>query len=148
MPIPIELDRKGESTLQEQIYQSIRDSILRNMFRTGFQLPSSRELATALQVSRNTVMLAYEWLTSEGYIETRKGAGTFVCRVISDTVDDGSNLHVQTEPAPPAGKLQRPDVVFPYETPILISRNLRRPPSTFGTGARILASFQSRSGAG
>lgn len=56
--------------------------------------------ATALQVSRNTVMLAYEWLTS-GVYRNEEGAGTFVCRVISDTVDDGSNLHVQTEPAPP-----------------------------------------------
>lgn len=86
MPLPIRLFRDKEITLQEQIYRFIRDKILDSSYPAGFSLPSTRDLAISLRVSRNTIMLAYEWLTSEGYIESRQGAGTFVCQVINDTV--------------------------------------------------------------
>jgi GntR family transcriptional regulator/MocR family aminotransferase len=41
-------------------------------------LPSSRDLAAELGVSRNTIVDAYDQLLSEGYVESRRGAGTFV----------------------------------------------------------------------
>ena len=44
----------------------------------GSALPSSRDLARSLQVSRNTVVGVYERLRAEGFVETRVGAGTFV----------------------------------------------------------------------
>ncbi len=42
------------------------------------RLPSSRELASQLEISRNVVLEAYDLLLSEGYLEARQGAGTFV----------------------------------------------------------------------
>jgi GntR family transcriptional regulator/MocR family aminotransferase len=52
----------------------------------GLQLPSSRDLARELKMSRNTVTYAYEQLVAEGYLETRQGAGTFVADTVPDQV--------------------------------------------------------------
>ena len=61
--------------MYEQIYQYIKDEIRKGNIRPEKQLPSSRELAKSLKVSRSTTQLAYEQLVSEGYLEAvpRKG---------------------------------------------------------------------------
>ncbi|MBO9695119.1 MAG: PLP-dependent aminotransferase family protein [Sphingopyxis sp.] len=87
MSLPIPLERGRTQSLQEQIYRFIRDQILHGKYPAGTQLPSTRELADGLRVSRNTAVLAYQWLVSEGYIETRPGAGTFTRSVVSDTIE-------------------------------------------------------------
>jgi GntR family transcriptional regulator/MocR family aminotransferase len=130
MHLPIPLVRGDDLTLQEQIYRFIRDRILSSHYRAELQLPSSRDLADALHVSRNTVVLAYQWLTSEGYIETRRGAGTFVCKVVTDTV---VSAVAEADPAL-ANDTERPRVVIHFETPILISRSTRRPQFDFWYG--------------
>ena len=70
--------------INRQIYQAIRKAILSQTLPVGLQLPSSRDLARDIAVSRNTVTYAYEQLLAEGYLETRTGAGTFV----ADTTPD------------------------------------------------------------
>ncbi len=67
-----------ELKLQEQIYQRIRSAILSGSLKPGTRLPSSRALADQIGVARNTVILAYDLLQSEGYVSTRRGAGCFV----------------------------------------------------------------------
>jgi GntR family transcriptional regulator / MocR family aminotransferase len=47
-------------------------------------VPSTRELASALSVSRGTVTEAWDQLIAEGYLETAQGSGTFVCRELPD----------------------------------------------------------------
>lgn len=47
-------------------------------------LPPTRQLAEQLQISRNTISLAYDRLAAEGYIESRGRAGTFVSRALPD----------------------------------------------------------------
>jgi GntR family transcriptional regulator/MocR family aminotransferase len=76
------VERGGGIPVNRQIYQTIREAILNQSLAVGAQLPSSRDLASALRMSRNTVTFAYEQLVAEGYLETRLGAGTFV----TDTV--------------------------------------------------------------
>ena len=49
-------------------------------------LTSTRGLAHELGVSRITVTLAYEQLSSEGYMEARRGSGMYVCSTIPDEV--------------------------------------------------------------
>ncbi|MDE2456674.1 MAG: winged helix-turn-helix transcriptional regulator, partial [Burkholderiales bacterium] len=44
----------------------------------GSRLPSTRELALQLGLSRNTVLAAYELLRAERLIEARTGRGSFV----------------------------------------------------------------------
>ncbi|HEY4023227.1 MAG TPA: PLP-dependent aminotransferase family protein [Pseudonocardiaceae bacterium] len=76
MDFQITVGERGDRAAR--IYQQIRDAILDGRLRAAEQLPPSRELAARLSVSRNTVALAYERLTAEGFLSSRVGAGTFV----------------------------------------------------------------------
>ncbi|MEO8017454.1 MAG: PLP-dependent aminotransferase family protein [Pseudomonadota bacterium] len=82
MPSAIPLSRTG-GPLSRQIYQWFRDSILRGTLRGRERLPSTRELAERLQVSRTAVVLAYEHLLAEGFVAGRAGSGTFVAEGLS-----------------------------------------------------------------
>src|SRR6185369_8496515 len=64
--------------LARSIYRQLRAAIVSGRLARGDRLPPTRELARRLDVSRNTVSLAYEWLVAEGLLSGRKGAGTFV----------------------------------------------------------------------
>ena len=77
-----DLDREGP--LYSQIYRSIRSAVLRKTLLPKYRLPSTRDLAIELGVSRNTIMQAYDQLLAEGYLEARLGAGTFVAPKIPD----------------------------------------------------------------
>lgn len=65
-------------SLQRQIHEQIRDAILTGGLPGGTRLPSSRALAARLGVARITVVQTYDQLAAEGYLDTRRGAGTFV----------------------------------------------------------------------
>lgn len=64
--------------LRAALYEQLRQAILDGRIRSGQALPASRELARQLAVSRSTVEVVYERLAGEGYVVTRRGAGTFV----------------------------------------------------------------------
>lgn len=68
----------GRSDLRGEIYRQLRRAIIEGRLESGALLPPSRELARQLGVSRTTVTVAYDRLTSEGYVSARTGAGTFV----------------------------------------------------------------------
>ncbi|MGA2814399.1 MAG: PLP-dependent aminotransferase family protein [Candidatus Acidiferrum sp.] len=68
--------------MYRQLYEWFRRSILAGELRPGQRLPSTRNLAAELQVSRIPVSNAYEQLQAEGYLETFLGAGTCVARSI------------------------------------------------------------------
>jgi GntR family transcriptional regulator/MocR family aminotransferase len=74
----ISIDRRTSTPLHKQIYDAYRASILRGNLRAGQQIPSSRELASEIKVSRSPVLRAYAHLIAEGYFESRTGAGTFI----------------------------------------------------------------------
>ncbi|RZQ59514.1 PLP-dependent aminotransferase family protein [Amycolatopsis suaedae] len=76
MPFHISLD--GHTDLAARIYRQLRDGILDGRLRPGERLPPTRELARELAVSRNTVAVAYERLTAEGFLTGHVGRGTFV----------------------------------------------------------------------
>jgi GntR family transcriptional regulator / MocR family aminotransferase len=80
----IRLDPRARGTLQQQIYDGIRRAILEGIAAPGAKLRSSRELATDLNVSRTTTLLAYDQLIAEGYLSARRGSGTFVSHELPD----------------------------------------------------------------
>jgi GntR family transcriptional regulator/MocR family aminotransferase len=71
----------GRRDLTRQLYRQVRDAILDGRLRAGDDLPSSRELARRLAISRSTVVVVYERLRAEGFVESRGGARTFVSDV-------------------------------------------------------------------
>jgi GntR family transcriptional regulator/MocR family aminotransferase len=60
------------------LYDALRRAILSGQLPAGERLPSTRELALDLKLSRNTVVTAFDQLIAEGYIVTLTGSGTFV----------------------------------------------------------------------
>jgi GntR family transcriptional regulator / MocR family aminotransferase len=104
----------GHGPLQQQLYRSVRTLILAGRLSPGSRLPSTRTLASELNVSRNTVLLAFDQLMSEGYLITRHGSGTFVARELPDlspctirrplpiTDGDGKHQRSATDERPPA----------------------------------------------
>ncbi|MCE4226945.1 PLP-dependent aminotransferase family protein [Methylobacterium sp. C25] len=86
MELTLSLDISSAKSLQGQIFDQIREIILDGQLGAGMALPSSRLLAERLQISRNTVMLAYERLTAEGYVKSRGTAGLFVEPISPDSL--------------------------------------------------------------
>ncbi|MGA2549540.1 MAG: PLP-dependent aminotransferase family protein [Burkholderiaceae bacterium] len=74
----IELAKPYELPLNRRIYELVRSAITGGMLSPGTRLPSSRDLARDLNVSRNTVVSAIDQLLAEGYVEARVGSGTYV----------------------------------------------------------------------
>ncbi|NLI60904.1 MAG: PLP-dependent aminotransferase family protein [Clostridiales bacterium] len=74
----------NDRPLYLQIRDYIRQMILRGLLSQGQKLPSTRELSDTLEVSRNTIILAYEYLEDEGFVKTIRGKGTFVSAVSID----------------------------------------------------------------
>lgn len=67
-----------------QLYTHLRESILAGRLKRGTKLPSSRALAGELNLSRNTVLNAYQQLEAEGYLESVEASGTFVASELPD----------------------------------------------------------------
>ena len=78
MLIPLKLVR--DQQLQQQLFDQLRELIVSDRLRPGSRMPSSRMMAEQFSISRMTVLLTYERLIAEGYLETRPAAGTFVAR--------------------------------------------------------------------
>jgi len=72
--LPINLIRESEISIKRQIYMAFRDQILSGKLLAGDPLPSTRELAVQIHVSRNTVCEAYDMLIAEGFISSHQGA--------------------------------------------------------------------------
>jgi GntR family transcriptional regulator / MocR family aminotransferase len=131
--VNIERGQSG-STLQRQLYAQIRDSILSATFRPGMSLPSSRKLADDLGVSRNTVMLAYEWLINEGYIDTQPGVGTFVTKALPENCIAVA-AEADGKTSAPASSVRRPRIIFRGERHRIVEKGPGRPSIDFWYGS-------------
>lgn len=72
------IDPDSQLSLQAQLRTRIIETINAGLITPGQKLPSSRQLAVALSVSRNTVTLAYQQLAAEGHLVTRERSGFYV----------------------------------------------------------------------
>jgi GntR family transcriptional regulator / MocR family aminotransferase len=75
---PLFPDRSAGEPLAAQLVRRLREAIESGSFAPGTKMLGSRLLAKRLGLGRNTVALAFEQLTAEGYLEARSGSGTFV----------------------------------------------------------------------
>lgn len=104
----IYIDKTSLIPLNRQIYNCIVDSILSKHYKPFEKLPATRKLALELSVSRNTVVLAYQKLLSDGYISSLVGSGY----TISDTAP--LDWKVEKEKNSPS-TLQKKTNDFTYE---------------------------------
>ena len=77
----VRLDRSAGVPLRAQLEAALRDAIRAGRLRAGERLPSSRELAHALGVSRGMVQDCYGQLLAEGYLTSRTGSATRVADI-------------------------------------------------------------------
>jgi GntR family transcriptional regulator / MocR family aminotransferase len=104
--IAVLLDARSSVPLYKQLYERLRSGILSGQLERGMRLPSTRVLASALGISRTTVVLAYEQLLLEGYLQSRVGQGTVVTRDLPVPL----SLDQPELPAPPSDAT-RPSVL-------------------------------------
>ncbi|AZR73401.1 hypothetical protein BBF96_08405 [Anoxybacter fermentans] len=83
------IDRKSGVPIYIQLKEQIKSMIDRGILVPGDKLPTERELAEKLQISRNRVSVAYKELEDENIIVSRQGRGTFVAGEIAGVKEPG-----------------------------------------------------------
>lgn len=81
----IELDRTARTPLYLQLSNEIIKRITAGIIPVGLKLPGGRKMGELLGVSRRTVILAYEELEAQGWIEIKPSRGTFISSKIPVT---------------------------------------------------------------
>jgi GntR family transcriptional regulator/MocR family aminotransferase len=98
---------------QRRLYEAAKAAIHRQQLGAGSKLPSSRDLARDLGISRNTVIAAFEQLAAEGYVSSTPGSGTYVADLQAHSAGmrgTGTTAHggrPTLRPAAPATALSR-----------------------------------------
>ena len=102
----VRLDRSSGRPLRAQLEAAVRDAIRSGRLRGGERLPSSRELARELGVSRGIVQECFGQLLAEGYLTSRTGSATRVAD-IGAWSPEATPRAVAAQPAgtPPSGGL-------------------------------------------
>jgi len=77
----VRLDRSASQPLRVQLEAALREAIRDGRLRGGERLPSSRELAREVGVSRGMVQESYGQLLAEGYLTSRTGSATRVADI-------------------------------------------------------------------
>lgn len=97
MELKVFIDSESDLPTYRQIYEQLRKAILAGYLLPGDRVPSIRELARSLRISRTTVTQSYELLHSEGYLQSLIGSGTFVSQQLPEDL-------LKTTPTEPAIK--------------------------------------------
>ncbi|USG67860.1 PLP-dependent aminotransferase family protein [Brevibacillus ruminantium] len=117
---------KDNSPKYEQIYEKFKSFIEHGDILANEKLPSIRQLADSLHVSRNTTLMAYEQLVAEGYIRGEGRKGYFVNELeplLSQEVLESKNKK-QTESKKPPVVNFRADAVDQTHFPLKIWRRI------------------------
>lgn len=114
----IDLSRgaSGDETLTRQLYDQLRAAILAGALPAGHRLPSSRDLAQQLKVSRNTVSGVIDQLAMEGYLAVAQGRRPAVAAQLETRLIAGQRVQRRNATAPRlsrwAERLRRADWPF------------------------------------
>ena len=114
----VRLDRSASQPLRAQLEASLREAIRGGRLRAGERLPSSRELARALGVSRGMVQECYGQLLAEGYLTSRTGSATRVAGLSGRQAGDqpaASPVMVSSSPRPPGRQPPEPPLIADFQ---------------------------------
>jgi GntR family transcriptional regulator/MocR family aminotransferase len=99
LPIEITLDCASKVPLSRQLTDLLRRAIIESEIPCDTLLPSVRELALKLNVSRSTVMRCFDELAGQGYIVTTVGSGTRVCPRLPGDLEEQFDIPRVSAPA-------------------------------------------------
>ncbi|SIS55141.1 PLP-dependent aminotransferase family protein [Neptunomonas antarctica] len=135
------IDRSRKTPIFEQLCEMIRKLAHTGVLKKGTALPATRVLAEELDVSRSTVVSAYEQLVAEGYLQGRRGSGYTVCAIGAVELPH-TNITDDTSKAEKVASLRpltpgQPDMrLFPYRHwAKTVARVCRTNPEAMMTGA-------------
>lgn len=111
----LEIKLNKNSPVYIQVKNHIKEMILKGMLQKGQKLPSTRELAGMLKVSRNTVITAYDYLADEGFIYIIKGQGAFICD-LNINKQEKWNIHWVNEVNEYAASAEKLDIIKQEKT--------------------------------
>jgi GntR family transcriptional regulator / MocR family aminotransferase len=111
-PVSVILDRASGVPLTRQLAAGVRDLVVAGTLPVGGRLPSTRALAAGLQVSRSVTEQAYDQLAAEGWLESRRGSGTYVAAGAAPR-----RRHRPAASRPPESGLLRLDTGTPWIDP-------------------------------
>ena len=98
------LDRREAGTLQAQIKEMLVSAMLSGQLAADTSIPSTRAMARRLNVSRNTVMLAYQALAADGYLVARERSGFYVAPGVREGIAAGATGSEAPSAREPAGR--------------------------------------------
>ena len=113
--LALTVDRGADQSLGHQVQEGLRRAIRSGMLRSGERLPSTRQLADQLGVSRGLVVSSYEQLLAEGYVVSTVGSGTRVADATTGSAHPTSSEAAEVDPAPSS----MPIIDFGYGVPDL-----------------------------
>jgi GntR family transcriptional regulator/MocR family aminotransferase len=94
LPLSLAASRSGVP-LYRWLYDELRGAILEGRLRPGSRLPATRDFASTYNLSRATIVTAFEQLKSEGYVEGRTGSGTYVSKILPEQLLQAGRAHDQ-----------------------------------------------------
>ena len=72
--------------MAQAVVEQVEDMILRGTLTDGERLPAERDLASQLEVSRQTLREALKTLEEQGLVESRQGEGTFIAKIVGSAI--------------------------------------------------------------
>jgi GntR family transcriptional regulator / MocR family aminotransferase len=114
--LALALNRSADVSLGHQVQEALRRAIRSGTLRSGERLPSTRQLADQLGVSRGLVVSAYEQLLAEGYVVSTVGSGT---RVANGLTESGGCTPPAAAEEKPGRQVPLPKIDFGYGVPDL-----------------------------
>lgn len=145
------LDRTSKRPIFEQLCDAIRKRAQTGSLSEGTRLPATRVLAAEMEVSRSTIVTAYDQLVAEGYLQSRPGSGYTVCALgeveletTSPRTDDSGWADAPPLPRPFAAS--QPDMrLFPHrQWATTMARICRTRPDSMLSGAPIFGNADLR----
>ena len=136
----IELIRDARISMQAQLVLRLRELILSGRLAPGTRMLASRELSRQFGISRNTVLLSYDRLIAEGYLEAHGSAGTFVTSSLPENSMGIGTRDRQTVSIDRSRPSTRP-LSHRFAAPILYERPKDRIPFDFRIGRPDASSF-------
>ncbi|MCS7234545.1 MAG: PLP-dependent aminotransferase family protein, partial [Armatimonadota bacterium] len=113
----------------QDLARQLRSTILEGRLRAGTRLPSTRALAASLGCSRTLVTRAYEELAAEGFVEARRGSGTYVCADFPEVAGPQVGDFPPPRWLPPLDETPSEPVADGCRVDFSLSRQVVEPPS-------------------
>lgn len=93
----IKLDKKATDPLYVQLYNILREKIIKSELKPNSKLPPIRKLAKKLSANNSTIVKAYNLLEEENYVYKKIGSGTYVKELnVSDDYLENSYIEYKS----------------------------------------------------